>query len=177
MKMLLDELDSRLLELLTEDASCTNVSLARKLGVTSGTVRNRIKRLVDNGVLQIVAVVDPLKVGYQLQIISGIEVDLNKGQHVAHALASLEEVTYVGFTTGEFDLIMVASLRSSEELAHFLTERIPKIDGIRRIRTNQVLNTVKRTFRYDRKLLDRVNQLEETSDDEAIGQSPSIASH
>src|SRR3990172_6450874 len=71
MTVLLDDLDRRLITLLMEDASRTNVFLARELGVSDGTVRNRIQNLIEKGVMEIVAVVDPWKVGHKLQIICG----------------------------------------------------------------------------------------------------------
>ena len=152
MTVLLDDLDRRLITLLMEDASRTNVFLARELGVSDGTVRNRIQNLIDKGVMEIVAVVDPWKVGHKLQIICGIEVDLDRAHVVARTLADYEEVTYVAYTTGEYDLIIVAVLRSEEELFYFLTDKLGRTEGVRRIRTNQVLKTLKRTFRYDRVL-------------------------
>ena len=75
---------------------------------------------------------------------------LHGAHEIANTLAEFEEVTYVSFTTGEFDILMVAALRSQEELFNFLTVKLGRIEGIRRIRTNQVLKAVKRTFRYDR---------------------------
>ncbi len=146
----LDEIDWGLIKLLMEDASRTKVALARELGVSDVTVRNRMERLVDEGVLQIVAIVDPWKVGHRVQIISGIQVEPGMGNQVAEALADLEETTYVSYTTGEYDLVIVAVLRSQRDLFQFLTERLPTIEGIRRIRTNQVLKAIKRTFRYER---------------------------
>jgi Lrp/AsnC family transcriptional regulator for asnA, asnC and gidA len=146
----LDDLDRRLITLLMEDASRTNVALARLLGVSDGTVRNRIQNLLQQEVMQLVAIIDPWKVGHRIQIFSGIEVDLDRAHEVARTLAEMEEVTYVSYTTGEFDLLMVAALRNQEELFNFLTTKLGAIKGIRRIRTNQVLKTVKRTFRYDR---------------------------
>jgi Lrp/AsnC family transcriptional regulator for asnA, asnC and gidA len=146
----LDDLDRRLIALLMEDASQTNVALARELGVSDGTVRNRIQNLLQQEVMQLVAIIDPWKVGHRIQIFSGLEVDLHRAHEIAQTLAEFEEVTYVSFTTGEFDILMVAAMRSQEELFNFLTVKLGRIEGIRRIRTNQVLKAVKRTFRYDR---------------------------
>jgi Lrp/AsnC family transcriptional regulator, regulator for asnA, asnC and gidA len=146
----LDELDRQLIALLMEDASRTNVAMARLLGVSDGTVRNRIQNLLQLEIMQLVAIIDPWKVGHRIQIFSGLEVDLDRAHEVAQQLAEFDEVTYVSYTTGEFDILMVAALRNQEELFNFLTNKIGRIEGIRRIRTNQVLKAVKRTFRYDR---------------------------
>jgi Lrp/AsnC family transcriptional regulator, regulator for asnA, asnC and gidA len=150
----LDNLDQRLLVLLTRDASRTNTAMARELGVADNTVRNRIQRLIDEGIVQITAIVDWTKVGHRIQIISGIEVELDKIHDVVNELASLPEVSYASYTSGEYDIIVVAVFRDQEELFCFLTKRIPMIAGIRRIRTNQVLKAVKRTFQYQKMLLD-----------------------
>jgi Lrp/AsnC family transcriptional regulator for asnA, asnC and gidA len=161
----LDDLDRRLIALLMGDASQTNVALARELGVSDGTVRNRIQNLLQQEVMQLVAIIDPWKVGHRIQIFSGLEVDLHRAHEVANTLAELEEVTYVSFTMGEFDILMVAALRSQEELFNFLTIKLGRIEGIRRIRTNQVLKTVKRTFRYDRILRsEEENRVKSTAD-------------
>src|SRR5688572_15134747 len=112
MSIELDDLDRRLISLLMADASQTNVALARELGVSDGTVRNRIQNLLQQEVMQLVAIIDPWKVGHRIQIFSGLEVDLHRAHAIADTLAQLEEVTYVSFTTGEFDLLMVAALRS-----------------------------------------------------------------
>ncbi len=152
MESRLDDLDRKLIALLTEDASHTNVALARDLGVSDVTVRNRIQRLLDDGIIEIVAIVDPWKIGHRIQIISGIEVELGHIHPTAEALAALEQTTYVAYTTGEYDLIVVSVLGSKAELFHYLSDVIPTIPGVRRIRTSQILKAVKRILRYDQVL-------------------------
>jgi Lrp/AsnC family transcriptional regulator for asnA, asnC and gidA len=151
----LDEFDQKLLVYLMEDASQTNTAIARKLNVSDGTVRNRIQRLIEQGVLEIVAIVDPWKIGHRHQLISGIEADLDKIVEIGDALAEHSEVTYVSYTTGPYDLIMVSAFTSEEEMFYFLTEKLAKIKGIRHISSSHVLKAVKQTFRYDQFLKDR----------------------
>lgn len=146
----LDDLDHDIIALLSEDASRTYVALAQRLGVTDVTVRNRMRKLVDAEVMRIVAIVDPWRVGRRVQVISGIVTEPHAAHGVANALAQLDEVSYVGYTTGEADLVIVASLRSDEDLFYLLTERIAGIPGIRSIRTSNVLRTIKNTFGYYR---------------------------
>jgi Lrp/AsnC family transcriptional regulator for asnA, asnC and gidA len=148
----LDDLDVRLIDLLADDASRTNVALARELGVSDVTVRNHMTRLMNTGAVKIVAVVDPAKIGRGLQLIGDIQVEVGRVHETAEALAALPQTTYVGYTAGENDLLMVASLRNEEELFHFLTEVVPSIPGVRRLRTSQVLKVLKRTFRSGRVL-------------------------
>lgn len=154
MTIKLDDFDKKLLAYLMEDASQTNSAIARKLNVSDGTVRNRIQRLIDQGVLEIVAIVDPWKIGHRHQLISGIEVELGKIAEVANALAEFSEVTYISYTTGPYDLIMVSAFTGEEELFRFLTEKLAKIEGIRHISSSHVLKAIKQTFRYDQFLKD-----------------------
>jgi Lrp/AsnC family transcriptional regulator for asnA, asnC and gidA len=151
----LDDFDKKLLVHLMEDASQTNTAIARKLNVSDGTVRNRIQRLIELGVLRIVAIVDPWKIGHRHQLISGIEADLDKITEIADALSEYSEVTYVSYTTGPYDLIMVSAFSSEEEMFRFLTEKLAKIKGIRHISSSHVLKAVKQTFRYDQFLKDK----------------------
>lgn len=173
----LDELDRRLVKLLMEDASRTNVALARELGVSDGTVRNRIQNLLQLEIMQLVAIIDPWKVGHRIQIFSGLEVDLSRSHEIAAQLAELDEVTYVSFTTGEFDILMVAALRNQEELFNFLTNKLAHIEGIRRVRSNQVLKAVKRTFRYDRVLQREEDSRGKTESDGQTANPPDPDSH
>ncbi len=145
----LDDLDRRLIALLMDDASRTKVSLARELDVSDVTVRNRIERLVNEEIMQVVAIVDPTKIGQHIRIISGLEVELDRIREIAEAIAALEETMYVGYATGEHDIMFTAALNSEEELFHFLTETVSSIPGVRRIQTNRVLKETKLTFRYD----------------------------
>ena len=154
MTIKLDEFDKKLLALLMEDASQTNSAIARQLDVSDGTIRNRIQRLIDQEVLEIVAIVDPWKIGHRHQLISGITVELSKLTEVANALVEFSEVTYVSYTTGPYDLIVVSAFTGEEEIFRFLTEKLARIEGIRNISTSHVLKAVKRTFRYDQFLKD-----------------------
>jgi Lrp/AsnC family transcriptional regulator for asnA, asnC and gidA len=88
-------------------------------------------------------------------LISGIEADLDKITEIAAALSEYSEVTYVSYTTGPYDLIMVSAFSSEEEMFHFLTEKLAKIKGIRHISSSHVLKAVKQTFRYDQFLKDK----------------------
>lgn len=170
MKVQVDDLDRKLISLLMEDASRTNTALARELGVSDGTVRNRLQRLIDLGVMQIIAIIDPWKVGRRLQVHIGIHAEPGQIHTVVDALQALEETTYVGYATGEYDCIVVAALASEEDLFHFVTERLSSIPGIRSMRTSMILKAVKRTFRYDRGLKQPEEGIETSRDPVANGQ-------
>lgn len=166
--MSLDSTDVQLINLLSRDASQSNVALARQLDVSDVTVGKRVQKLSDEGIIRIVAVIDPNSVGYPIQIISGIEVEPGRAVEVGEALANLDQTAYVGVTLGEFDLIVVSHLRSNEEQFHFLTNVVPSISGVRRIQTSQVLKVGKLTFRYDRIL----NFLKDSASSEDFALTP-----
>ena len=90
MKVELDDLDRNILSLLMQDASRTNVALARELGVSDSTVRNRIQRLIDLEVMQIVAIIDPWKVGRRLQVHIGIRAEPGQLHTLVDALEKME---------------------------------------------------------------------------------------
>ena len=90
----MDELDTKIIALLQEDGRASNAGIARKVGVSEGTVRRRLKRLVDDEFVRVVALLDPVKMGYASEALVGVQVDLDKVDQVADDLSELEEVTW-----------------------------------------------------------------------------------
>src|SRR6184192_1913912 len=101
----LDDLSKRIIEQLQEDGRRAYATIGRAVGLSEAAVRQRVQKLIDSGVMQIVAVTDPLTVGFHRQAMIGIrcEGDLDP---VAEALAAMEEVDYVVMTAGSFDLLV-----------------------------------------------------------------------
>jgi Lrp/AsnC family transcriptional regulator for asnA, asnC and gidA len=144
----LDDLDLSLIGLLMQDGRQTNVSLAKQVGTSVGTVRNRIQKLTESGVMQIVGVADPLKVGFSVHTIMALTVDHTKVREIAEQFASMHPVRYVAYVSGVCNLVVMSVFRSNNELLAFLREDIAGIAGIRRIQTMHVLETVKRSYNY-----------------------------
>ncbi|HEX2174123.1 MAG TPA: Lrp/AsnC family transcriptional regulator [Dehalococcoidia bacterium] len=142
----LDALDQRIIAALQSDARRPNTEIARQLGVAEATVRKRIDRLVQDEIVSFVTFVDPLKVGFAIYASIGIQVELDKSRDVAEQLAQLPEVTFVGYATGTYDLIIAAILRSNDDFLAFLLEKVARIKGIRSTDTSLVLKLVKRSF-------------------------------
>jgi len=128
---MLDLLDKQLIELLMEDAQQSSETLGKRLKVSSATVRRRTKKLIQNGVLRIMAVTDPSKVGAPLAVVIAFDVVHDKLDSITKLLANRSEVRWVATTTGRFDLIIIARFSSTEELANFTQKELPKIEGIR----------------------------------------------
>ncbi len=96
--------------------------------------------------MQIVAVADPYRLGYETDTNIGLHVRLGKVAEVAARLAELPEVRYVGVSTGAYDIIVAAMFRSNEELLGFLTQKLASVPDIEKAETSHILKVVKRTY-------------------------------
>ena len=142
----MDQLDVRIITHLQEDGTATNAGIARRVGVSEETVRRRLKRLMADKFIKVVAVPDAVRMGYQSQVIIGLQVDADKVDAVADELATMDEVTWVSVTTGSFDIFAWATLKSSEALSHFLRKRVGLIVGVRKMETFINLASTKEEF-------------------------------
>jgi Lrp/AsnC family transcriptional regulator for asnA, asnC and gidA len=142
----MDELDRSVIRILQKDGRASNAQIAREVGVSEGTVRRRLKRLIQNGVIRVIALPDPEALGYDTEALVGIQVDPDKIDSVAVELAALQEATWVSVTTGSFDLFSWVTLPSSEELGNFLKSRVGTISGVRRTETFVSLSVRKRNY-------------------------------
>jgi len=146
MDRLIDELDERIIEELRNDGRRSHAELARRLGVAESTVRNRVQRLLGDGYMQVVALTNLNRLGYSLEVLINVQVMAGHLMEVADTLAAMEEVRYLGLTTGSYDILASASFHSTDELYRFVTERLNKTPGIWRTQTSQVLKVWKRNF-------------------------------
>ncbi|MCL5959394.1 MAG: Lrp/AsnC family transcriptional regulator [Chloroflexi bacterium] len=145
-----DDLDRKIISALRKDGRETATELGRRFGVTEATIRNRIDRLVNDGVMRVVAVVNPHKLGYNCDTFITLKVDADKIIDAADRLAEMEEIRYVGIASGSSDVIIAAFFRSNEELLEFLTSRLGAVPGIRHGETSHLLKVVKRTYDWIR---------------------------
>lgn len=140
----LDATDVGIVSLLQRDGRLPNIEIARQLGVAEGTVRKRLERLLDDGVLRVVGVPDPAKAGYPVETLMGIQVELGRATDVARRLAEMPEVRLVAISTGAYDIFVSAVFASGDQVLEFLTEKVAGIAGVRRTETFHVLKVVKR---------------------------------
>lgn len=143
-----DALDRQIIVLLQLDGRTSNVDIARNVGVAEGTVRKRIERLLQEGVIRVAAVPDVDKLGLEVETVMMLKVDLGQATRIAEQLASMSEVRSVRYTTGEYDIIMEVVLPSDDDLLHFLTSRLAKIQGIRATATSHVLKNIKQSCEW-----------------------------
>lgn len=142
----LDSLDQQLIAYLEKDGRMPYTALAAQLGVAEATVRKRVNRLIDSGVLQIVGVISREKAGLRTQAIVGIKVDGDSVEQVIAELQPLDIVRYIGVSAGEFDLILELASASNEELFAFLTKRLRDIPGVLASQTSLIMKVCKKAY-------------------------------
>lgn len=143
----LSPLDKRIIEHLQADGRRPFTQIATDLGVSEAAVRARTNRLIERGILQVVGVADPGKLGFQ-QALIGIRCEPGRLVAVADALATLPEVDYVVVTTGRYDILIETVSEDNEGLLSFLTERLQAIEGVRDTETFTYLRLVKQTYQF-----------------------------
>jgi len=144
----LDPTERGMVELLQQDGRMTVTQLAKDLGVTEVTARRKLKRLIGEGVMRVVATVDPFDVGYETPVIIGLKVAMGYLDTVAERLSELPQVRYVGASTGRVDLIIEVVVRTNLELADFLMNQISGIEGILDSETNLIVRIYKQSWHW-----------------------------
>ncbi len=145
----LDKLDRAILAHIQQDGRMPFTAIAERLGVAEGTVRKRVSRLIDEGVLRVTGIVDPSRLGMSLVAMVGISVEGDSPERVVAELVTLPEVRYVAVCTGAHDIIIEVVLRSNNELYEFLTHKLRKVPGISGSQTTLVLKVCKESSRWD----------------------------
>ena len=139
----IDDIDHAIIACLQRDSRTPSAEIARRVGVAERTVRARIDRLVQDGVVRLVALVSPQALGYTVTADVFLEVELGRVQEVADHIASFSEVSYVGLTTGDRDISLQMYAESVDSLYTFVTERLNRIPGVMRARTFVIPRIVK----------------------------------
>ncbi|HEU5443653.1 MAG TPA: Lrp/AsnC family transcriptional regulator [Steroidobacteraceae bacterium] len=139
----IDSIDYAIITCLQRDSRTPSAEIARQVGVAERTVRSRIDRLVDDGMIRLIAVVNPRALGYSVTADVFLEVEIGKVQQVADTVASFPDVYYVGMTTGDRDVSLQLYAESVDELYDFVTGRLNRIPGVLRARTFVIPRIVK----------------------------------
>jgi Lrp/AsnC family transcriptional regulator for asnA, asnC and gidA len=145
-----DAIDMRIISLLQEYGRRSNADIARTVGLSESSVKNRIDRLIDTGTIKVLAVLNPKSVGYKANALIGIRVVPGKAEKVRRALSSLNEVLYLAVVTGRYDILIEVLLPHPDELYDFISKHVHKIPGIASTETYYVMRTQK--FDYEWKL-------------------------
>lgn len=141
--VMVDDLDLNLIRELQKNGRESYVDLASRLGVVEGTVRKRIKHLLDRDIIKIAAVPNVRELGYSFTCIMGLQVRMEDLRKVAKNLAQNQHVCYLAFVTGRYDLMAIVVTQSPEELSQFIEKEISAIPSILRTETFVNLDIIK----------------------------------
>jgi len=145
----IDKTDVNIVALLTEDGRMSASEIARRLGdVTERTVRYRIERMVEEGLMRVSAVVNPQALGFSTVADVFLEVESDKINEVAETVAQNEYVSYVAYSIGETDVSVQVVAQDTAEVYRFITEVIGKIPGVRKTTTSIVPSVLKDVYQW-----------------------------
>ncbi len=143
----LDELSKAIIEKLQQDGRRSYAGIGKAVGLSEAAVRQRVQRMVDAGVMQIVAVTDPMQLGFARQAMIGVRCtgDTTK---IAEKLAALESVDYVVLTAGSFDAIVEVVCEDDDHLLQLLNTQIRALPGVISTETLVYLKLVKQQYNW-----------------------------
>jgi Lrp/AsnC family transcriptional regulator for asnA, asnC and gidA len=144
---LLDDTSKAIIEQLQKDGRRSYAAIGKAVGLSEAAVRQRVQRLTEAGVMQVVAVTDPLELGFDRQAMIGIKAE-GSLEPIANELAKMDEVEYVVITAGSFDLLAEVLCESDEHLLQVLSERVRRIEGVKATETFVYLKLVKQTYSW-----------------------------
>lgn len=143
----LDEVSKAIIEELQADGRRSYAAIGKVVGLSEAAVRQRVQRLIESGVMQIVAVTDPLQLGFARQAMIGVNVD-GPLESVGDALADLEEVDYVVITAGRYDLLVEVVAETDDHLLELISDKIREVEGVVSTETFMYLKLRKQTYSW-----------------------------
>jgi Lrp/AsnC family transcriptional regulator for asnA, asnC and gidA len=145
--VVIDDIDKALVEALQQDGRLPYTKLAGQVGLSEAAVRQRVQRLIESGVVQIVAVTDPSMLGFHRNAMVGLRVEGDL-RAVAHDIAAIPEVSYVVVVSGSFDLLMEVVCEDDDHLLALLNDKVRAIPGVRSTETFTYLRLFKQTYAW-----------------------------
>lgn len=142
-----DETSRAIIEQLQDDGRRAYASIGKAVGLSEAAVRQRVQKLVEGGVMQIVAVTDPMQIGFARQAMIGISAS-GDVEAVAKELSTIDEVDYIVITAGSFDLFVELVVEDDAHLLRLVNGRIRSIPGVTRTESFLYLKLVKQTYNW-----------------------------
>jgi len=144
---LLDAVNKAIVEELQQDGRRTYGSIAEAVGLSEAAVRQRVQKMRDAGIMQIVAVTDPLQIGFRSQAMVGIRAD-GDARAVADRLAAVDDIDYVVMCTGSFDILVELVCEDEDRILELLNGVIRQIPGVRDTEMFMYLKLKKQTYTW-----------------------------
>jgi Lrp/AsnC family transcriptional regulator for asnA, asnC and gidA len=142
-----DDVDVAIITALQEDGRRPYTEIARSLGLAEGTVRQRVARLQRLGVVQIVAVINPSRLGMR-RLVIGVQVRGRPVSVVEKSIREFPEVDYVAVSTGGYDMVLMAACRDDDHVVDLVSERLRRIPGVDYLDVISILRETKDAYRY-----------------------------
>ncbi len=143
----LDDVAKAIIEQLQQDGRRSYAAIGKVVGLSEAAVRQRVQRLTESGVIQVVAVTDPLQLGFARQAMIGVRVS-GPLVPVADRLAELDAIDYVVITAGSYDLLVEAVCENDADLLELISEKIRTIEGVTSTETFMYLQLRKQTYSW-----------------------------
>jgi Lrp/AsnC family transcriptional regulator for asnA, asnC and gidA len=143
----LDEVSKKIIEQLQRDGRRSYAEIGKAVGLSEAAVRQRVQKLTDSGVMQVVAVTDPMQLGFYRQAMIGIRAT-GDTTGVADRLSALPQIDYVVLTAGSFDILAEVVCENDEDLIDLLNKQIRGIDGVQSTETFVYLRLHKQFYNW-----------------------------
>lgn len=142
----LDHIDRTIIEEMRKDGRSAFAQIAKQLKVSPGMIRLRYNRLVDLGIIKVVAITNPLRMGYNAMTMVAIHTEGGKTLEVAAAISAFPEVVYLIIVSGRYDIMAEVICKDHDDLLRFMTEKLHKVDGVRDTETFVHLKITKEIY-------------------------------
>ena len=142
----LDPVNRRIIEILQREGRCPFTVIARELGLSEAAVRSRVRRLTDAGVMDVVAVTNPLMLGFEVMALVGVQANSDI-ERVARVASDWSETSYIVITSGSYDLLVEVVCEHNRHLLETV-QRLREIDGVKSTETFMYLDMVKMTYAW-----------------------------
>lgn len=157
--MRLDELDKKIVNLLIQDARISNREASRTLGISDAVFRKRLRRLSESGLAKITAVTDSSSMGFTTTALVRIVAAPKVAREVVEEMAKFEEVSFAALMTGRFNIVLLMSTRSRQEIADIIHKHLRTWNGVHLVETVELVGVAK--HRFDIALVSRKDILKE----------------
>ena len=144
----LDRVDREMIALLQKDGRMPIVNIARKLGISETTARSRLKRLIQEEIIRVVAVSNPIRLGFDIIGNIKLSIDLKKKDAILQSLKKIDALNYVALTTGGNDIDIEFIAGSLAEFKTLIFDEISQIDGVHSAETSLIVEIIKDTWDY-----------------------------
>ncbi len=145
--MPLDDVSKAIIEQLQRDGRAPYATIGKAVGLSEAAVRQRVQRMLDAGVVQVVAVSNPMQLGFTRAAMIGLNVD-GSMEAVAQKIAKMPEIDYVVITAGSFDLLCEVVCENDEQLLSILQDRLRTIPEVKETETFVYLKLLKQTYQW-----------------------------